>query len=198
MFVATSSLILPAAFDAGLPNNASTEAGVVALSRGTAIVLLTIYILFLIYQLRTHTHVFNTEGLQANDEAKEEAIVSPWASALAILIVAVTVSFCSDYLVGSIDDVVKSLGISKTFIGLILVPIVGNAGTIPIHLISLTEIAEAITCISLGYKIKMDFVVAITLGSCMQIALFLTPFLVILGWFIDVPMTLSKLYSSRD
>lgn len=44
----------------------------------------------------------------------------------------------------------------------------------------------------LGYKIRMDLVVAIALGSCMQIALFLTPFLVILGWFLDIPMSLSK------
>ena len=39
----------------------------------------------------------------------------------------------------------------------------------------------------------MDLVVAITLGSCMQIALFLTPFLVVLGWVLDVPMSLSNL-----
>jgi Ca2+:H+ antiporter len=48
-----------------------------------------------------------------------------------------------------------------------------------------------ITCINLGYKLKMDLVVAITLGSCMQIALFLTPFLVVLGWILNIPMSLS-------
>jgi Ca2+:H+ antiporter len=193
MFVATGSLILPAAFDAGLPESVNAREGVLELSRGTAVVLLIIYILFLVYQLKTHTHVFNTEDL--DEEGASEAQVAPWASAVTILIVTTAVSFCSDYLVGSIDDVVQSFGISKTFIGLILVPIVGNAGTSN-HFTSLTEIAETVTCISLGYKIKMDLVVAITLGSCMQIALFLTPFLVILGWIINVPMTLSKILSS--
>lgn len=128
MFVATGALILPAAFDAGLPN--STQAGVLALSRGTAIVLLIIYFLFLVYQLKTHPDVFDTESLNQNDESDAVPVepVSPWITASTILVVTTIVSFCSDFLVGSIDDVVKSLGISKTFIGLIFVPMVGNAG----------------------------------------------------------------------
>jgi Ca2+:H+ antiporter len=127
MFVATGALILPSAFDAGLPRGPSTEAGVLALSRGTAVVLLIIYILFLVYQLRTHTYVFETEGMN-DDEDTAGVVLAPWVTASTILVVTVAVSFCSDYLVSSIDDVVDSLGISKTFIGLILVPIVGNAG----------------------------------------------------------------------
>jgi Ca2+:H+ antiporter len=129
MFVATGALILPAAFDAGLPDDNSTLTGVLALSRGTAIVLLVIYVLFLVYQLKTHSHVFETRSLDEDDEedAAREAL-SPWVTGSTILVVTVAVSFCSDFLVGSIDDVVESFGISKTFIGLILVPIVGNAG----------------------------------------------------------------------
>ena len=153
MFVATGALILPAAYDAGL--GSSTEAGVLALSRGTAIILLIVYILFLIYQLKTHPHVFETEGLHGEEDGDDtqegretaergetrveeqgldlgeqatEVIISPLILASTLFIVTTAVSFCSDYLVGSIDDVVVSLGISKTFIGLILVPMVGNAG----------------------------------------------------------------------
>jgi Ca2+:H+ antiporter len=126
MFVATGALILPAAFDAGLPDNTGTKAGVLALSRGASVILLIVYILFLVYQLGTHHHVFDAEE---EDEANTtETAIAPWATASTILISTVSVSFCSDYLVGSIDEVVESLGISKTFIGLILVPMVGNAG----------------------------------------------------------------------
>jgi calcium/proton exchanger cax len=53
------------------------------------------------------------------------------------------------------------------------------------------ELAEAVTCLALAYRLKIDLVVTIALGTCMQIALFLTPFLVILGWIFDVPMSLS-------
>jgi Ca2+:H+ antiporter len=124
MFVATCALILPSAYDAGV--SSSTQEGVLALSRGTAIVLLVLYILFLIYQLKTHPHVFETEGL--GDEEQVDAAIGPWILASTLLVVTVAVSFCSDYLVGSIDAVVVSFGISKTFIGLVLVPMVGNAG----------------------------------------------------------------------
>ena len=194
MFVATGALILPAAFDAALPDSHQAQSGVLALSRGTSIILLVLYLLFLFFQLHTHATLFNTEDT-ANEEREEEKVVlSPGFAASAILIVAVAVSFCSDYLVGSIDDVVKTIGISKTFIGLILVPIVGNAGITPFFPPCLTPTnppAEIVTCINQGYKLHLNLVVAITLGSCMQIALFLTPFLVIVGWLMDVPMTLS-------
>jgi Ca2+:H+ antiporter len=187
MFVATGALILPAAFDAGLPSDSNTQAGVLALSRGTSIILLIIYILFLVYQLKTHSYVFEPEHSDQTDEADTVVVVmSPWVTGTTILVVATAVSFCSDF-----DDVVKSFGISKTFIGLILVPMVGNAG-ISFNFLSLKKLAELVTCLNLGYKNKMDLVVAITLGSCMQIALFLTPFLVILGWILNIPMTLSR------
>jgi Ca2+:H+ antiporter len=139
MFVATGALILPAAFDAGLPDEVGTESGVLALSRGAAVVLLVIYALFLVYQFKTHPHVFDTGGLDGDDEEEAAGVdISPWVAGSTLLIVTLAVSFCSDFLVGSIDDVVESLGISKTFVGLILVPIVGNAGT-PMTMISLVS-----------------------------------------------------------
>ena len=124
MFVATGILIVPATYDVGFPS--STAAGVLALSRGTAIVLLILYILFLLYQLKTHRRVFETERL--NEEEEEGVVIGPLVLALTLLVVTVAVSFCSDYLVTSIDAVVLSFSISKTFIGLILVPLVGNVG----------------------------------------------------------------------
>ena len=100
-----------------------------ALSRGAAIVLLILYVCFLVYQLKTHSQVFETANSEENDhEGAAKPPVSPRVAAPTLLVVAIAVSFCSDYLVGSIDEVVKSFGISKTFIGLILVPIIGNAG----------------------------------------------------------------------
>lgn len=190
MFVATGSLILPAAFEAALPVDASTQAGVLALSRGTSVILLIIYILFLIYQLKTHAHVFESEGLYPEESTLQaQAPIAPWVTGSTLFLATVAVSFCSDYLVGSVDDVVQSFGISKTFIGLVLVPIVGNAGIFSLGIAYGT--AATVTCVKLGYRIQMDLVVAITLGSCMQIALFLTPLLVVLGWLFDIPMSLS-------
>lgn len=125
MFVATGSLILPAAFEAGLPGDKSTHAEVLALSRGTSIVMLIIYLLYLFFQLKTHYFLFESVS---TDQDGAIPVVSPLISASTIAIAAIAVSFCSDWLVGSIDEVVDSFGISKTFIGLILLPVVGNAG----------------------------------------------------------------------
>src|SRR5208282_1958657 len=101
MFAAIGVLILPAAFDADQPDNAGTEAGVLTLSHGTALILLIIYILFLFYQLKTHSRVFQTEDLDGNDEEDTTTVVTPsWATVPTILIVSVAVSICSNYLVG--------------------------------------------------------------------------------------------------
>jgi len=132
MFVATGALILPAAFDVALPEDASARAGVLGLSHGTSIVLLIIYGLFLLYQLKTHAHVFETEGLYGHGPLPADRVGPPipyWATLSTLLISTVTVSFCSDFLVGSIDGAVEGFGVSKTFAALVLVPMVGNAGT---------------------------------------------------------------------
>jgi Ca2+:H+ antiporter len=133
MFVATASLILPAAFQVSLPHNKKTEAQILTLSRGTAIVLLIIYVLYLFFQLKTHASLYEIRE-EAEDDEPEEAVIGPWAATLTLAVVTVAIAFSSEYLVGSIDDVVQSSGLSKTFIGLILLPIVGNAGLLVHHL----------------------------------------------------------------
>ena len=126
MFVATASLILPAAFQAALPHNHKTENQILALSRGTSIVLLVIYILYLYFQLKTHAHLY--ADVAGENEEEEEVVLGPYVAGATLIIATVAIAVCSEYLVDSIDAVVASSGISKTFIGLILLPIVGNAG----------------------------------------------------------------------
>lgn len=126
MFVATGSLILPAAFQAALPYNHKTDVQILTLSRGTAIVLLIIYILYLFFQLKTHAHLYNEAAQEGGED--EPAVIGPWAAGATLVVITVAIAICSEYLVDSIDHVVTESGISKTFIGLILLPIVGNAG----------------------------------------------------------------------
>lgn len=153
---------------------------ILVLSHGTAIILLIIYVLYLVFQLKTHTDLFDEEqaGQDGGENKPQEAeILTPWAAGIALVLITVCVAVCAEYLVDSIDEIVKTAHISKTFIGLILLPIVGNA-------------AEHVTAVVVATKDKMDLAIGVAIGSSMQIALLVTPFLVILGWIMGKPMTL--------
>jgi len=179
MVVASASLILPATLYAVLSNqpDKETEDAMLLLSHGTAIILLVLYVLYLIFQLRTHSKLFDGENQASDDSDPEEPQMSPWAAAIVLILVTITVAICAEYLVDSIDALVETANISKTFVGLILLPIVGNA-------------AEHVTAVVVALKDKMDLAMGVAVGSSMQIALLVTPFLVILGWIIGQPMTL--------
>lgn len=187
MAVASASLIIPAAMyiSMGHPSKA-TDISILQLSRGTAIVLLILYVLYLVFQLKTHAKLFDeeentttedAEPSQEEHERKDGDTLSPVAAGVALVLITICVAVCAEYLVDSIDAIVQRAGISKTFIGLILLPIVGNA-------------AEHVTAVVVSWKNKMDLALGVAIGSSMQIALFVTPFLVILGWIIGQPMTL--------
>lgn len=183
MAVSSASLIIPSTLYAALKNSeASSEDNILVLSHATAIILLILYVLYLFFQLRTHANLFddvegsNDEGSN-EEEPEEEHILRPWAAGVALVVVTVLVAICAEYLVNSIDSIVQTAHISKTFIGLILLPIVGNA-------------AEHVTAVVVAWKNKMVLAIGVAIGSSMQIALLVTPFLVILGWIINQPMTL--------
>lgn len=187
MAVASASLIIPATLYAAISSSSSNDSGdaqhnILTLSHGTSIILLIIYVMYLYFQLRTHAQLFeetnsDTEGAGTVEEEEEERLLNPVAATVALIVVTILVAICADYLVGSIDDIVQTTGMSKTFIGLVLIPIVGNA-------------AEHVTAVVVAYKDKMDLAIGVAIGSSLQIALFVTPFLVILGWIMGIEMTL--------
>jgi len=175
MSVATASLIIPATLYAAMSKSSSQDDNIMILSRGTSIILLLIYCAYLFFQLKTHTNLFDPE--RQDSEEEQPQLLTAWGAAALLVVVTLLVAICAEFLVDSIDSIVESTGTSKTFIGLILIPIVGNA-------------AEHVTAIVVAYKNKMDLAIGVALGSSLQIALFVTPFLVVLGWIMDRPMTL--------
>lgn len=176
MTVASASLIIPATLYAVMSGDDGSDDNIMVLSRGTSIILLLIYISYLFFQLKTHSDLFDdAEAQESEDESA--TLLGPWAAGVVLVLVTVLVAVCAEFLVDSIDAIVTKAHISKTFIGLILIPIVGNA-------------AEHVTAVIVAYKNKMDLAIGVAIGSSLQIALFVTPFLVVLGWIINRPMTL--------
>lgn len=87
------------------------------------------------------------------------------------------VAVCAEFLISSIEEVTASSTLGEIFIGLIVLPIVGNA-------------AEHITAITVAMKNKMDLAIGVAIGSSIQVALLITPLVVILGWIMDKHMSL--------
>ncbi|CEI90868.1 Putative Calcium/proton exchanger [Rhizopus microsporus] len=167
----TLSLLVPAAFSATIPKDSPTH-GILDLSHGTSIVLLIVYVLYLLFQLKTHTHLYE-------DEVDEEEVPTTTLvfSVALLLVIAAIISIHAEYLVGAIEGVVEKWGINETFVGIILLPIVGNA-------------AEHVSSVTFAIKDKMNLCIGIAISSSLQIGLLVTPVLVLTGWVIDQPMSL--------
>jgi Ca2+:H+ antiporter len=103
--------------------------------------------------------------------------LSRTSAILLLLVVTALVAVCAEFLVHSIDYLVEETGVSQAFIGLIILPIVGNA-------------AEHVTAVTVASKNKMDLAIGVALGSSIQIAIFVTPFIVLLGWCLNRDMSL--------
>jgi Ca2+:H+ antiporter len=174
MTLSCITLIIPAAYHmARNLEHQNPDEGLLVISRGTALLLLLVYAAYLFFQLKTHAYLFQAE----NEGEVEESQMSVPAAASSLLLVTVVTSFCADYLVGSIEEFALRYNIPKTFIGLILLPIVANA-------------AEHVTSVWMALKNKMELTIGICVGSSIQIAAFVVPLLVVVGWMTGHELTL--------
>lgn len=153
------------------------------ISRWAAVFLMFMYVQLLVFQLHTHASVFvaaeSEHGGDGEAPAAEElANLSFGGGILGLLVTTLLVTVFSEYLVDSIDGFTTASGISRTFVGIILLPIVGNA-------------VEHVTAITVARKDKMDLAMGIAVGSCTQISLFVVPLTVLVGWAVDRDMNLN-------
>ncbi|RFU30336.1 hypothetical protein B7463_g6016, partial [Scytalidium lignicola] len=123
--------------------------------------------------------LLNETALEEEREEPEEPqlhILVAWAT---LAIATAIIGVCAEFMVDGINGVTASGNISVEFVGLILLPIVGNA-------------AEHATAVTVACKDKMDLAIGVAVGSSMQVALFLIPLLVVIGWILgNDDMTLS-------
>ena len=168
LFLAVIALILPTVYQ--FTGNGHEEA-IVTLSRVTAVILLMMYGLFLLFQFRTHAELFATDG-----DHDEEPVMAKKQAMTLLIGATVMVAWMAEIMVHSIQSAADEWGLPTLFIGVILLPLFGNA-------------AEHFTAVSVAGKNKMDLSFSIAVGSSTQIAVFVAPAVVMLAWMIGVPLT---------
>ncbi|THY74558.1 Calcium/proton exchanger [Aureobasidium pullulans] len=121
----------------------------------------------------------NQSNLVYEEEEEETPALSVIGALVTLTIATVFIAFNSEFMVSGIDYIVEHGNISEEFVGLILVPIVGNA-------------AEHATAVTVAIKDKMDLAIGVAVGSSMQIALLVLPLMVVISWcgLGNDPMTL--------
>ncbi len=173
LLLAAIGLVVPALF-----HFTASDSGVAVereLSLEIAVILFIIYILNLVFSLKTHHHLFSGDA-----DVMHEAGERPWSQRKAVGVltgVTIAVAIMSEVLVGAIEPAAKHLGLTQVFVGVILVALVGNA-------------AEHSTAVLVAMKNKMDLAYGIAVGSSLQIALFVAPVLVFASYLFGQPLDL--------
>ncbi len=171
LLLSAVGLIVPALFHFSVESQAQRVEH--DLSLVISIVLFSIYVLSLLFSLKTHRHLY-----VGGDGEEHEATKAPLVKALVLLAVAtVFIAILSEFLVGAIQPAAERMGFTQIFVGVILVAIIGNA-------------AEHSTAVLVARKNKMDLALGIAVGSSLQIALFVAPMLVFASYLFGKPLDL--------
>jgi len=176
LLIACLGLISPAAYFSTVKPRPTNER-LLTLSRTCAFILGIIYILYLVFQLKTHSELFEEEEDDELSEGDTKISMSLAAGVVMLFLITVLVVCCSEFLVGSLEGVIVQLGLNQVFIGIILLPIIGNA-------------AEHVSAVTVAMKNKMELALGVALGSTIQIALFVIPLVTLVGWMMNQPLTL--------
>lgn len=170
LLFAVIGLVIPAIFTYTVDTDLLTTR-YEGLSVVVAVIMLLIYVLSLVFSFYSHKDLYATEA--------EEETAPKWSLRKAILVLVAATIFIgieSEIFVGTVEPMTKAMGLSEFFVGIILVPIIGNA-------------AEHSTAVMMAYKNKMNVAIEIALGSSLQIILFVTPVLIFLSLFFS-PMSI--------
>jgi len=170
MLVAVVSLMVPSAFYRAFQDQVDRD-HIADLNIWLAVLFLIGYVLYLIFTLRTHKDEFAAVGEAAEHEGSKPSL--PLAVG-ALLAGSVLAAFMSEVLVGAAEATGEVLGLSQVFIGVVVLALVGGA-------------AEIFSAVAVARKDKLDMALGITMGSCVQVVLFITPVLIISSLFMGGP-----------
>ena len=166
LVLAVIALAIPSLFDRELIAVPSSE---LLFSEGVAIVLIVLYGLSVFYSFRAPTvQVAEEAGVVREAAHLHEARWSLRTTIILLIAATIGTAIVSETLIGAVEPVVESLGLTEFFLGIIIIPLVGN-------------IAEHLVAVQVAIKNKMELSMAVSLGSSLQIALFVAPVLVFIS-----------------
>ncbi|KUJ16772.1 putative vacuolar calcium ion transporter [Mollisia scopiformis] len=190
LLTAGFGLIVPAAFHTAVTANSSITTGDVAgrvlhISRITAILLIIAYAVYTYFQIRTHESIYDAifeEDENKDHDAHKGEHVKPkltFTECILALVISITlVTIIAISLVEEIEFIVRDRGVSDSFVGLILVPLV-------------EKFAEHLTAIDEAWDNQMNMALAHVLGATVQTSLFNGPLVVLVGWGLNKSMDLN-------
>jgi len=171
LLLAVAALAIPSLFGHAMAGKEIAE--VEYLSIGVAVVMIVIYALGIVFALRRG----GAEGAERNPETHHPSW-SVRSAVLVLLAATVAIALLSDALVKSVEPVVERLGVSELFLGIIVIPIVGN-------------VAEHVVAVQMASKNRMELALSIAIGSSLQVALLVAPLLVFISLAVGNPLTLT-------
>ncbi|MFN8372664.1 MAG: calcium/proton exchanger [Anaerolineae bacterium] len=173
LVLALVALTIPTLFDRALQAQPNSE---LLFNEGVAVVLIVIYGLSVVYGFQTNKGPVSEEAGPAVLSTQEMEAAEPhkkarWSIRTSVLVLigaTVGTALLSEILVGAVEPVTQQLGLTEFFLGIILIPLIGN-------------IAEHLVAVEVALKNKMELSLAVSLGSSIQIALFVAPVLVFIS-----------------
>jgi Ca2+:H+ antiporter len=172
LVLAAIGLFIPAIFAGSTAS--PTEGNLVEESVLVSLLLIAGYILSLVFGFSNPSE---TLGGHEPSEGHGGPAWSGRAAIVVLLTAALLLAVLSEILVGAIVPFVEAFGLSQFFVGVILIPTIGN-------------LAEHLVAVQLAFKNKMEFAMAVSFGSSLQVALFVGPVLVLVGLVVGQPMDL--------
>jgi Ca2+:H+ antiporter len=156
------------------------------LSEEISFILAGVYVLSLLFSLRTHKHLFaDTEHPAQTTGEHHQPEWSRVASFLVLVLATAGVAVMAEFLVSSVEQAAHAVGMNAVFVGVIVVAVIGNA-------------AEHSTAVLMAMKNKMDLAFTIAVGSGIQIALFVAPVLVFISMGVNTGEQLDLHFTSHE
>ncbi len=189
LVVAAMGILFPTVMSYASEDSTLTNLG---FSRGSSLVLFTMYCAFLYFQLVTHADIYDAQPSKVvieegeprtnddDDEEKDadEDILGFRFAIVWLLIITIFVGFLSDMLIETIEDAADGSSVTGVFLSAVVIPVIGN-------------VVEHVSSILVCMKNKVDLAIGISVGSATQIAVLVLPFTTIIGWMMNKDFSLN-------